>query len=165
VVSLISSNYLRSLGIPLKCRRIFTSSEVENGMHVALINESAARLGPAGQDPTGSSMQVDALGQPIRPPVLVVLGTGPEVTIIGVAGDTKNDGLRNARLPAVYEPYTLLAHPTGSWQREHSARRGETLTRDLGMILVPLGCGLRSADCSSGTPVWCSICHSEIAAS
>jgi putative ABC transport system permease protein len=101
VVSLISSNYLRTLGIPLKRGRNLSPAEVENGMHVALINESAARQWPAGTDPTDRRIQVEALGQPLRPPVLVAPGIGPEVTIIGVVGDTKNDGLRDATLPAV----------------------------------------------------------------
>jgi putative ABC transport system permease protein len=80
-------------------------------MHVALINESAARLWPAGTDPTSRRMQVDALGQPVPQPVLAAPGIGPEVTIIGVVGDTKNDGLQDATLPGVYVPYTLFAPP------------------------------------------------------
>jgi putative ABC transport system permease protein len=112
VVSLISSNYLRTLGISLKRGRNFTATEVENGMPVALINESAARLWPAGTDPTGQRMQVDALAQPLKPPVLVSAGISPNVTIVGVVGDTKNNGLRNATLPAVNLPYTLIAPPT-----------------------------------------------------
>jgi putative ABC transport system permease protein len=112
VVSLVSSDYLRTLGIPLKRGRNFTSAEVENGMHVALINESAARLWPAGSDPTGRRMQVDALGQPRELPVLTPPGIGPDVTVVGVVGDTKNDGLEDATLPAVYVPYTLVAPPS-----------------------------------------------------
>ena len=112
VVSLISSNYLRTLGIPLKHGRNFTAAEVESGARVALINESAARLWPAGTDPTGRHMQVDALAQPLRPPVLVSSELSPNVTIVGVVGDTKNDGLPNATVPAVYLPYTLIAPPT-----------------------------------------------------
>jgi putative ABC transport system permease protein len=111
VISLVSSNYLRTLGIPLKRGRNFTDAEVENGMHVALINESAAKLWPAGIDPTSERMQVDALVQPMKPPVLVAAGIGPEVTVIGVIGDTKNDGLADATLPAVYVPYTLFGPP------------------------------------------------------
>ena len=112
VVSLISNNYLRTLGISLKRGRNFTAAEVENGRPVALINESAARLWPAGTDPTGQRMQVDALAQPLKPPVLVSAGISPNVTIVGVVGDTKNNGLRNATSPAVYLPYTLIAPPT-----------------------------------------------------
>jgi len=81
-------------------------------MHVALINESAARLWPAGSDPTGRRMQVDALGQPRELPVLTPPGIGPDVTVVGVVGDTKNDGLEDATLPAVYVPYTLVAPPS-----------------------------------------------------
>jgi hypothetical protein len=61
IVSLISSQYPQTLGIPLKRGREFTEAELENGMHVALINESAARLWPSGEDPTGRHMQIDAL--------------------------------------------------------------------------------------------------------
>jgi ABC-type antimicrobial peptide transport system permease subunit len=56
-------------------------------------------------------MQVDSLGKPLRPPVLSAPGIGPDVTVVGVVGDTKNDGLGDATLPAVYVPYTLVAPP------------------------------------------------------
>ena len=111
VVSLVSSNYLRTLGIPLTRGRNFTPSEVDNGMHVALINESAARLWPAGTDPIGKRMQVDFLGQKFAPLILTAPGIVPDFTIIGVIGDTKNNGLRDGTLPAVFAPYTLIAPP------------------------------------------------------
>jgi putative ABC transport system permease protein len=111
-VSLISSDYLRAMGIPLKRGRSFTDDEVQNGRQVALINESAARLWGAGTDPMGRQMQVDALAQPLKAPVLVAPGISTDVTIVGVVGDTKNDGLQNAALPAVYVPYTLIAPPS-----------------------------------------------------
>jgi putative ABC transport system permease protein len=111
VVSLVSNNYLRTLGIPLKRGRNFTPAEVETGMHVALINESVARLWPAGADPIGKGLHVDSLGMPLPPSILWAPRIDPEVIVIGVVGDTKNDGLRDATLPAVYLPYTLLAPP------------------------------------------------------
>jgi len=110
-ISLVSTDYLRTLGIPLKRGRTFTPAEVENGMHVALINQSAAKLWPAGIDPTGSRIQIDALGQPVPPSVLAAPGIGPDVTVIGVIGDTKNDGLQDATLPGVYLPYTFYGPP------------------------------------------------------
>jgi putative ABC transport system permease protein len=111
VVSLISSKYPQTLGIPVKRGREFTAAEVENGMRVALINESAAKLWPAGEDPTGRHMQIDALAQPLQPPVLMAAGNNSDVMIVGVIGDTKNDGLGDATLPAVYLPYTIIAPP------------------------------------------------------
>ena len=43
-IALISQRYPQTLGIPLKRGREFTEVEIERGMHVALINESAARI-------------------------------------------------------------------------------------------------------------------------
>lgn len=62
VVSLISGKYPQTMGIPLKRGREFTEAEIENVSHVALINESAAKLWPAGVDPVGRLLHLDALG-------------------------------------------------------------------------------------------------------
>ncbi len=112
IVGLISADYLRTLGIPLKRGRGLTGQEVARGDHVALINEAAAKLWPAGQDPTGKQIDIDLLAKPPQPQVLAPTGSSPEVTVVGVVGDTKNAGLRDATLPAVYVPYTLLAPPS-----------------------------------------------------
>ena len=112
IVGLISADYLRTLGIPLKRGRALTRQEVANADHVALINEAAAKLWPAGEDPTGKQINIDLLAKPPQPQVLAPAGSSPEVTVVGVVGDTKNAGLRDATLPAVYVPYTLLAPPS-----------------------------------------------------
>jgi putative ABC transport system permease protein len=111
VLSLISGKYLQTMGIPLKRGREFTAAEVENGMRVALINESAAKLWPAGEDPTDRHMKLDTLTQPLDPPVLAAEGDRSEVMVVGVIGDIKDDGLGDATRPAVYLPYTLIAPP------------------------------------------------------
>jgi putative ABC transport system permease protein len=80
-------------------------------MHIALINESAAKLWPAGEDPTGRHIQLDALTKPLKSPVLVPPGTSSDVMIVGVIGDIKNSGLGDATLPAVYLPYTMVVPP------------------------------------------------------
>ncbi len=111
-LALISSQYPQTLDIPLKHGREFTEAEMESGMRVALINESAARLWPAGEDPVGRSMQIDDLAHPPDDPqVLAAPGIAAGVTIVGVIGDTRNDGLAEAPFPAVYLPYTLYAPP------------------------------------------------------
>jgi predicted permease len=110
-LSLISSRYPQTLGIPLKRGREFTEAEIASGLRVALINESAARLWPAGQDPVGRAMQIDDLTQEDNPQVLSAPGIAAGVTVVGVIGDTKNDGLAEAPVPAVYLPYTLFAPP------------------------------------------------------
>ncbi len=111
IVGLISDDYPRTLGIPLKRGRTLTMQEVANGDHVALINETAAKLWPKGEDPTGRRVSIDFLAKPGRPQLLIPAGSAPDVTIVGVIGDTANAGLRQATLPAVYVPYTLVAPP------------------------------------------------------
>jgi len=118
-IALISSRYPQTLGIPLRRGREFTEAEIESGMRVALINQSLARLWPAGEDPVGRTMQIDDLTQPATDPqVLAAPGLTSGITVVGIIGDTKNDGMANPALPAVYLPYTLYAPP----QRELAVR-------------------------------------------
>jgi len=112
VVSLVSSDYLRTLGTPLKRGRTLTPGEVLHGDHFALINETAAKLWPAGEDPIGRHMNLDLLKAGLGSDVLMPAGITPEITVVGVIADTRNAGLRDATLPAVYLPYTLVA-PAG----------------------------------------------------
>ncbi len=112
MLGFISSDYLRTLGIPLKRGRALTPQEVANGDRVALINETAAKLWPAGEDPTGKHMDIDLLAKPPQPDVLVPTASSPHVTVVGIVGDTRNAGLRDATVPAVLLPYTLMAPPS-----------------------------------------------------
>jgi putative ABC transport system permease protein len=109
-IALISRQYPQTLGIPLKRGREFTEAEIESGMRVALINESAARLWPTDEDPVGRTMQIDDLAQaPDNPQVLAAPAVAAGVTVVGVIGDTRNAGIAEAPAPAVYLPYTLYA--------------------------------------------------------
>lgn len=109
IVGLISSDYLRTLGIPLKRGRQLTSQEVADSDHFAMINQAAAKLWPPGEDPVGKHLKIDLLSKPYSPQVLAPSAANPEVTIIGIMADTRNQGLRDVTLPAVFVPYTLLA--------------------------------------------------------
>jgi len=111
VGSFISEKYPQTMGIPLKRGREFTESEIENVSHVALINESAAKLWPAGVDPIGRHLKLDDLDKPFKPPLLVPPGNNSELMIVGVIGDAKNGGMADATLPTVYLPYTMIAPP------------------------------------------------------
>ncbi len=112
LVQLISSDYLRALGIPLKRGRGLTRQEVESGAHLALINESAAKLWGAGDDPIGKTLSIDRLAERPWGSVLLPAGSSPNFSVIGIIGDTKNDGLRDATRPAVLIPYTLASPPS-----------------------------------------------------
>jgi hypothetical protein len=87
---------------------------VLHGDHFALINETAAKLWPAGVDPVGKRMTLDLLQANLGSEVLMAAGITPSVIVVGVIADTRNDGLRAATLPGVYLPYTLIAPPDRS---------------------------------------------------
>jgi len=111
-IALVSGRYPQTLGIPLERGREFTETEMENGAHVALINQSAARLWPAGENPVGHVLHVDDLARPAgNGQVPSAPGIGPDMTIVGVIGDIKNNGLSESPFPSVYLPYTLYAPP------------------------------------------------------
>ena len=51
-LNLVGADHLRTFGIPLRGGRMFDASEVRRGDRVAVINEAAAKLWPAGRIPS-----------------------------------------------------------------------------------------------------------------
>ena len=74
-----------------------------------MINQTAARLWPAGVDPVGRRLHVAALDN--RPQgMLPAPGLqSSDFTVVGVMADTRNDGLTSPPLPQVFLPYTVVA--------------------------------------------------------
>jgi putative ABC transport system permease protein len=110
-IGLISADYAQTLGIPLRRGRQITEGEVARGDLFALINETAAKLWPAGQDPIGKHVTLDVLAKPGGEQLLVPTGASGDVIVVGILGDTRNMGLRDATAPAAFVPYTLVAPP------------------------------------------------------
>src|SRR5256884_279154 len=110
MLHLAGADYLRTLGIPLRRGRMFTEEEVDSARPVAVINEAAARLWPAGEDPVGRLLKLNELKTP-RGLTLSSTSASAEVTLIGVMGNARNDDVRSDPQPAVLVPYTLLAPP------------------------------------------------------
>jgi putative ABC transport system permease protein len=108
LVNLSAADHLRAFGIPLRGGRMFDASEVNRGDRVAVINEAAARLWPAGENPIGSRLRLGVLE---RAPARTFVDTArpPDVTIVGVVGNTRNTGLRGEPMPAAIIPYTIVA--------------------------------------------------------
>jgi putative ABC transport system permease protein len=107
-VNLAAADHLRAFGIPLRGGRMYDASEVRRGDRVAVINEAAARLWPAGENPIGSRLRLALLE---RAPARTFIETArpPEVTIVGVVANTRNAGIRADPAPAVIIPYTIVA--------------------------------------------------------
>jgi putative ABC transport system permease protein len=88
-----------------------TLQEVSTGAHLALINETAAKLW-GGQNPIGGKIKLDVLAHPDSPQMLLAPGADTDFTVVGVVADTRNAGLRDVTQAAVLVPYTLIAPPT-----------------------------------------------------
>jgi len=99
----VSSDYVRTLGIPLLRGRTFTEADNENAPLVGLINQKLARQYFPNEDPIGKRFMFghpDPTGK-----------TPPKwITIVGEVGDTKLYGLANPARLEVYVPYRQNAN-------------------------------------------------------
>jgi putative ABC transport system permease protein len=101
----ISPEYLQTMGIPLRRGRHFNEQDHEKAAGVAIINETMARRFWPDEEPLGKRIK---LGGPQRP--------YPWMTIVGVVGDVKHDGLDAPVGPEMYMPYAqtpFLQMPAG----------------------------------------------------
>jgi putative ABC transport system permease protein len=107
-VNLVGADHLRTFGIPVRGGRMFDASEVRRGDRVAVINEAAVKLWPAGANPIGAHLRLGVLE---HPPARVLVDTNrpADVTIVGVIGNTRNAGFRNDPVPVVVMPYSVIA--------------------------------------------------------
>jgi predicted permease len=106
-VNLISPEYFAALRIPVLQGRIWSDAENNKGAHVAVINRTLAQRYFPNGDAIGHSLKSGGLeGNPatvLSPPNIGATW----FQIVGIVGDARNDGLRNASRPAVYVPYTF----------------------------------------------------------
>ena len=87
----VSSDYFRTLGIPLRSGRLFTPGERPL---VVVISEKAAQRVWPGQNPIGK--RVRDYVDPTR---------NRWFTVVGVVGDVRSEGLIDAYYPPLYFPY------------------------------------------------------------
>jgi len=106
-VNFVSPGYFPLLRIPLAQGRIWDESENHNAAHLAVINQTMARLYfPAG-DAIGHSLKVPDMKD--EPPYTTAAPGAPGswLQIVGIIADKRDDGLRNPILPEIFVPYTL----------------------------------------------------------
>lgn len=111
LMNLTGPEFFSTLRIPLMQGRIWSKTEDHNGAHLVVINQAFARLYFPNGDAIGHSIKLPGLES--RPPILI---SAPEIAnswlqIIGVVGDSRDDGLRNPVLPAIFMPWTLYLTP------------------------------------------------------
>jgi predicted permease len=90
----VTPDFFRAIGVPLKRGRIFTEQDGQEATPVGIINEAMARRYWPNEDPIGKRFRVQA-------PISV----SPWATIVGVVGDVKHAGLDQDPAPAIYRPH------------------------------------------------------------
>jgi predicted permease len=109
-VEFVGSEYFSTLQIPFISGRSWDNSEIARGATLVLVNESFVRHYLSGGDAAGHSVRVPQFAT--LPPVAIAAnGATGWLQIIGVVGDSLNDGLDKPVAPAVYAPYTLVTVP------------------------------------------------------
>jgi putative ABC transport system permease protein len=101
---MISPDYFRALGIPLRRGRTFSDTDRADAPAVAIINETLARQFFDGRDPIGRRMRLDDGEKVPR-----------EVLIVGVVGDVRHFGLEKEATIEVYVPIGQVPDPTTIW--------------------------------------------------
>jgi len=91
-IASVSKQYFRTLGIPLITGRAFTDQDRDPAPAVGIVNTTFARKYFAGQDPLGRRLR---FGE----------SADDWITIVGVAGDSRNIGLKDPPTPLLYLPY------------------------------------------------------------
>jgi len=88
---LIAGSYFETAGIPLKKGRVFQDDDRRASIPVAIINETMARAYWSGEDPIGKRFR-------FRP-------STAWLTVVGVTGDMRRQGIERQIAPQVYLPY------------------------------------------------------------
>lgn len=118
----VSSDYFRTAGIPILRGRPFTESDHAESMPVAIINQAAvARFWP-GENPIGRRINTGLDGE------------DKWVTIVGVAGSTKNAGLSRDSRPEMFRP---LVQPARGFRGDRAMLlfRSEVPAETLGAVV------------------------------
>jgi putative ABC transport system permease protein len=89
-----SEEYFRTLGIPLIRGRMFGSQDGLNSPHVALISQTLARQQWPNQDPIGQEINFGNMDGILKP-----------MTVVGVVGDVRAEGLNRPPSPIIYVDY------------------------------------------------------------
>jgi putative ABC transport system permease protein len=113
-VNLVSADYWKTLGIVLRRGRMLNADDIRRADQFAVINEAAAKLWPPGEDPMGRQIHLDLLKPSAGSAgsIFFSSNSSPDLTVVGVCADTRNNGLSSEIEPAVFIPFTTVA-PSG----------------------------------------------------
>jgi putative ABC transport system permease protein len=90
----ISPDYLKVMRVPLIAGRMFDDHDSETSKLVAIVNQAAVRKFWPNESAIGKRIWIGTLANPFE--------------VVGVIGDTKNQGVAVPPAPEVFEPYPQL---------------------------------------------------------
>jgi putative ABC transport system permease protein len=89
----VSTDYLKTIGIPIRSGRSFTEADNDQAVHVAIINETMARQYWPGENAVGKRLKFGDPDEDV-----------PWVTIVGIAGDVRQMGIDQPIKAEMYVP-------------------------------------------------------------
>jgi putative ABC transport system permease protein len=101
VFTVVTPEYFRTMGVPLKSGRDFTDGDRRDAPMVAVINEALARASYSGKNPIGMRLRCG-------------LDSPELMTIVGVVGDIRTRGPNLPAQPEIYMPYEQHPGPGSS---------------------------------------------------
>jgi putative ABC transport system permease protein len=114
VTRVVSADYFATIGTRLMAGRAFQTTDAATAPPVAILSQSMARLYFKDQDPIGRHLSWKLFNGNWTPPA----------EIVGVAEDTRSDGISKDPMPTMYQPdsqvaaqSTLLVRTSGSTDR------------------------------------------------
>ncbi len=107
----VNPEYFSVLQIALRQGRIWDRTENQRAAHVAVINQTLAHQYFPNGDAVGHQIKLPDVKA--EPPMRLEPAGGSTgwLQVVGVVGDSRNDGLRKPVKPAIYVPYTLFLAP------------------------------------------------------
>ena len=103
--ALISSDYLRTMGIALREGRAFTEQDTEKSQPAAIINETVARRFFVDEDPVGKTIFMGPPESLLPPDAQTPENRAVRRTVVGVVADVKGSSLEQSGRAEVYVPY------------------------------------------------------------
>src|SRR5262249_5242009 len=114
VTRTVSSEYFKTVGTPIKVGRAFASTDLATSARVVVVSESMARYYFRDQSPIGRHISSKGMnGQ-----------WAASAEIVGVAADSRADGLTQTPLHTLYQPATQASAPSTILVRTGSAPDG-----------------------------------------
>jgi hypothetical protein len=106
-VHFIDTGYFSTLQMPLLQGRTWSAAEVSRGASLVVVNQTLARRYYPNGDIVGHGIKLAALSSG-SPNALKASGADDWMQVIGVVGDSLNDGLDHPVKPAIFAPYSTL---------------------------------------------------------